>query len=266
MAGLRAFSTLGCPDLDLEQAVALANAHGFSGLELRSLGGTLDLPAWLQKTYGEPRALAQWLEGRGVKIVSLDSSLRLIGGTEADRTALLALVPWAEALGVPYLRVFDGGRQADASELRQAAASLRAWREQRTAEKWKVDVMIETHDSLFTAAAIARFLSACPGARILWDAHHTWRQGGEEPQFTWQQIGRHVVHVHIKDSVSQPSDGLPYTYVPPGEGEFPAAGLLEVLGREFGGAVSLEWERLWHPTLAPLETALRAGAQNGWWK
>jgi sugar phosphate isomerase/epimerase len=265
MAYQRAFSTLGCPDLTLEQALVLAKAHGCAGLELRMLSGSLDLPACLRQAYGTPDKLARELQGRGVAIVALDASMRLIDPAPADREALLALVPWAEALGVPHLRVFDGGKQADEAELKRAAETFRWWREQRAARGWRVDLMVETHDSLLTAAAIERLLAACPGVKLLWDAHHTWRQGGEEPLVTWRRINRDVVHIHVKDSVSRPDDGLPYTYVPPGEGEFPAGGLRAVLQREFPGVLSLEWERHWHPKLAPLPTALQAAARHGWW-
>lgn len=264
MAYQRAFSSLGCPDLNLEQALALARTYNYSGLELRILGGTLDLPAYLRKTYGSPEKLAARLRGERIAIVSLDTSLRLVGNKPEDRDAFLEFVPWAEELGVPRLRVFDGGLRADDQELQQAAATCRWWRELRQARGWQVDLMVETHDSLFVAEKIERFLAVCPGTQVLWDAHHTWRQGGEDPVATWRRIGRHVPHIHVKDSASRPSDKLAYTYVPPGEGEFPAAKLFEVLRAEFTGVVSLEWERYWHPALPPLEVVLQAAQKNGW--
>jgi len=250
--------------LTLEQALALARAQGCEGVELRILAGRLDLPAYLRSTYGTPEALAARLRAEPVTIVSLDTSLRLVENTAQDREAFLAFVPWAEALGVPHLRVFDGGQKADGEEMNQAAATLRWWHELRATHGWKADMAIETHDSLFTAEMIEQFLRRCPGAKILWDAHHTWRQGGEDPVATWRRIGRHVPHVHVKDSVSVPSGKAAYTYVPSGEGEFPGPVLFEILRREFGGVVSLEWERHWHPTLAPLEVALQAAKKNGW--
>lgn len=266
MAFQRAFSTLGCPELTLEQVLTLAGEHDYTGLELRMLSGSFDLPACLRQAYETPEKLARELRHRGIAIVALDASMRLVDPTPADREALLALVPWAEGIGVPHLRVFDGGKRADEGELQRAAQAFHWWRELRAERGWQVDLMVETHDSLLTAAAIGRLSAACPGVKLLWDAHHTWRQGGEDPLATWRQIGRQVVHVHVKDSVSRPDDGLPYTYVPPGEGEFPARGLLEVLRREFAGVVSLEWERHWHPKLAPLATALQAAGRHGWWQ
>ncbi len=261
MAFRRAFSSLGCPALGLDDVLALARAHGYDGIELRTLEGTTDLPSVLQRRLGSPVDRRPDLVP---PVVALDASLRLVDGTPADRAGLLALAPWAESLGVHHLRVFDGGKAGAAGEFARAASTVAWWREERRRHGWQVDLMVETHDSLFTADAVLRLVAAFPGIKILWDAHHTWKQGGEGPRETWRKIREHVVHVHIKDSVARPSDGLPYTYVPPGEGEFPAADLLAVLRREFGGVVSLEWERYWHPAIPPLEVALAAAARHGW--
>ena len=131
---------------------------------------------------------------------------------------------------------------------------------------WSCDVMIETHDSLFTAAAIGRFLAVAPDAAILWDAHHTWRKGGEDPLVTWRAIRGSVPHVHVKDSIGVPSARHPFTYVLPGDGEFPMAPLMAVLRADnFAGPVSLEWEKMWHPYLAPLDEALATATARGWW-
>ena len=82
---------------------------------------------------------------------------------------------------------------------------------------------------------------------------------------TWQAIKPHVVHIHVKDSISKPSAKHPFSYVLPGEGEFAMAALRPVLAAEFTGCVSLEWEKLWHPYLAPLDNALTAAAKHNWW-
>jgi sugar phosphate isomerase/epimerase len=125
---------------------------------------------------------------------------------------------------------------------------------------------VETHDSLWTAEAIGRFLAAAPGAKMLWDAHHTWRKGGENPVATWKAIRPAVVHIHVKDSVDRPSARHPFTYVLPGDGGFPIAPLLAALRADgYAGRVSLEWEKLWHPYLPPLEEALRVAKERRWW-
>jgi len=265
---LRCISSLGCSELSLEETLALAGQHGLGAVELRALGATVDLPGYLASKYGSPEALAEKLRAdvRRVEIVAFNTSMKLVGATVAEHDQLLALVPWAEALGVRWLRVFDGGKTSEADEMARATETLRRWREERAARGWTVDWMIETHDSLFTAAAIGRLLAAVPDAAILWDSHHTWKKGGEDPRVTWRAIRARVVHVHVKDSVSVPSARHPFTYVLPGAGEFPMAPLWATLRDEgFSGPVSLEWERMWHPYLPTLDEALTVATARGWW-
>ena len=268
MALFRCLSSLGCPECSLGETLALAARHDLGGVELRTLGGTVELAGYLAAEFGSPEALAEKLraESPGVRVVAFNTSMRLVGWSGAEREQLLAIVPWAEALGVRWLRVFDGGKTADEGELARAAETMRWWRAERAERGWSVDWMIETHDSLFTAAAVGRLLAVVPEAAILWDSHHTWKKGREDPLATWRAIRASVVHVHVKDSVSAPSERHPWTYVLPGAGEFPMAPLVaELQAAKFAGPVSLEWERMWHPYLPPLDAALAAAAACRWW-
>ena len=262
----RCFSSLGCPDASLDAVLALARARGIPLVELRALDGTVDLAGYFAQKFGMPAHLKERMRGETVRVAALNSGVKLIGGAEAGRAELAALAPWADALGARWLRVFDGGKNADAAEFTAAADTVAWWRQLRAARGWSCDVMVETHDSLVTAAAIGRFLAVVPGAAILWDAHHTWRKGGEDPVATWRAIRTSVVHVHVKDSIGVPSARHPFTYVLPGDGEFPMAPLRAALRADnFAGPVSLEWEKMWHPYLPPLDDALRVAAERGWW-
>ena len=227
------------------------------------------MPTYFAAHFGSPTELASRLRATqpAARIAAFDLSLHLVGTTAAERDQLVAIVPWAEALGVRWLRVFDGGTLADATELAEAVATLGWWRDLRRRQGWSTQVMIETHDSLFTAAAIGRLIQAQPDAAILWDSHHTWRKGGEDPLKTWPAIRTNVVHIHVKDSIGVPSARHPFTYVLPGDGEFPIAPLLAALRADtFAGLVSFEWEKMWHPYLPPLEQALRVAAERNWWQ
>jgi sugar phosphate isomerase/epimerase len=263
---LRSFSTLGCPDLSLDEVFALAVRHGLAGVELRALAGTLDLPDFFSRRFGTPAAARASRGAAPLPIFALDTSFKLSDQDPVTRETLLSFVPWAEALGVPRLRVFDGGHAGDATELAAATATLAWWRELRERHGWQTDLMIETHDSLFTGAVIQRLLALAPNAAVLWDTHHTWKRGGENPVTTWRAIKANVVHVHVKDSISQPSARHPLTYVKPGDGEFPAAALFAALHADaYSGPVSLEWEKLWHTYLGPLDEALAAANARAWW-
>jgi sugar phosphate isomerase/epimerase len=262
----RCLSSLGCPEFSLEEMLALAGRHGIAAVELRALGGTVELPAYFAQRYGSPAKLAERLLGSAVRIVGLNASLHLVGATAAEREQLMALTPWADAVGARWLRVFDGGKTASEVEFAEAADTLAWWQRLRAERGWQAELAVETHDSLWTAEAIGRFLAAAPGAKMLWDAHHTWRKGGENPVATWKAIRPAVVHIHVKDSVDRPSARHPFTYVLPGDGGFPIAPLLAALRADgYAGRVSLEWEKLWHPYLPPLEEALRVAKERRWW-
>lgn len=263
------FSTLGCPELDLGEIVDLARRHQLDQLELRAMEDRVDLPALFRERHGNPAALKAWLAGEGMRINALDTSFKLVGQSGEDREPFLEFVEWAEALEVPYLRIFDGGQSTPqlAVEDRQAIVeTLDWWRGLRRQNGWQVDVMVETHDCLCASSAIEAVQEALDEpVAILWDTHHTWKKGGEDPLETWGRIREHVVHTHVKDSISEPSARHPMTYVMLGEGEFNLEGVLKRLQEDgFGGPVSIEWERKWHPYLPPLAEVLATIREKGW--
>ncbi|MDP0498494.1 MAG: TIM barrel protein [Verrucomicrobiota bacterium JB022] len=254
-------STLGCPEATLEDAAQLAERHGIRNLELRTLEDRVDLPAYFAERFGSAQAVTAVAQRHGCRIVALDPSAKLVGLTQAHREELAAIAPWADQLGVRYLRVFDGGAPAPElsdEDLAAARDALDWWRAQQQQHGWKVELMLETHDCLCSLAAIERLQAALPHpANILWDAHHTWRKQREDPLRMWPRIKDQVVHIHFKDSIGKPSARHPFTYVHLGEGEFPLQPFLEMLERDrFAGPVSLEWEKKWHPYLPDLDAAL----------
>lgn len=261
----KAFSTLGCPELALDAVFALATRHRLDAVELRALCGTVELPVLFADRFGTPGDFARAVEAQPVRIAAFGTSVRLLDAGVEDRAALLEYVPWAEAGRVAHLRVFDGGEQADAAERARARDLLAWWRAERAAHGWAVDLIVETHDALANAATLTRFVEDFPETSLLWDTHHTWRKGGQGPADTWSILRRNTRHIHVKDSVSRPSARLPYSYTLPGQGEFPMPALRRVLQAEgYAGVLSLEWERMWHPALPPLDEALAAAAAASW--
>jgi sugar phosphate isomerase/epimerase len=257
-------STLGCAELDLDSAIALARRFGLRQLELRALTNRLDLPACLADRFGTLAVLADYVKSSGITFPIIDTSLALDASDPKAQDDFLAFVPWAEALGARYLRVFDGRRSTPtvvpASEIEAAAGTIRWWRELRKRQGWSVDIAVETHDLLCASADVLRLeAQLAEPVPILWDTWHTWCKGGEEISETWNALRAYVVHVHIKDGVRKPTLQFPYTYCLPGRGEFPLRQLAALLTpAAYAGSICLEWERLWHPYLPPLEEALAA--------
>lgn len=263
------FSTLGCHDLDLENICELAVSRGVHALEIRSLSGRMDLPAYLDEVYATPGPVQNILNARKQQIVALNSSFSLIGAAEESCRELLAFVRWAELLNIPYIRIFGGGsmeKDLTGEELTRAAASLDWWENIRQQNGWQTRLVLETHDG-FSSGQRCLLLQkyARKPLDIIWDTHHTWKLGGETASQTWDQIAHMIRHVHIKDSISVPSARHPFTYVLPGTGEFPAQEVLSILRENrYRGVVSLEWERKWHPYLPSLDQALDALVSSGW--
>ncbi|MBL8992468.1 MAG: sugar phosphate isomerase/epimerase [Spirochaetia bacterium] len=262
------FSSLGCPEYDLEKTCQLARDYSIRHLELRVLENELDLPAYFQKKYGSAEAIQKLLDRHEIKLVALDTSLLGVKNSDEDKKKFLEFLPWAEALGGPRLRVMDGGtREGDLipAELSAIVATLSWWSELKTKNRWKSEVMLETHNCLTTAASIEASLKSIRFQKpILWDTHHTWAVKHEDPFHTWSRIKDSVCHLHVKDGLGLNDQGkAQYTLF--GQGRMPVEGLLEkVMGDGFQGPVSIEWEKKWIPELPSLEAALESARKLGW--
>jgi sugar phosphate isomerase/epimerase len=263
------FSTLGCPEANFDQAMGLANDFGMNAIEFRTLENSMDLAGIFTNRFGCPQNAAIECDRLPVRICSLDTSCRMLGEETKTWPELLALAPWADALKVPYLRVFDGrtSSQMTDGQLNQARAFFAWWNDHRKANNWAVDVIIETHSTLTKTESILQLQEQLDiPAKLLWDSHHTWFKGGEDPLKTWAAIKDWVQHIHIKDSPMPTPHRTEVNYTLPGKGEFPFNRFLKQLRHDcFNGVISLEWEKQWHPELPELPVALSACRQANWW-
>lgn len=255
------FSSLGCPELSLSEIMNLAQQFEIPLVELRAISDRMDLPEVFSEEFGTPESLREWLRQHNLRIAALDSSAKLVDCPRAAQDELIEFAEWANAAGIPAIRVFDGGKYEErlSDDQRKAArAFIRWWQNEKNRHQWTVDIIVETHDMLCSARNCLELAEYCdPPLNLLWDAHHTWRKGGEDPIETWKRIQPLVRHIHFKDSVDKPSARHPFTYTHLGEGEFSLSTLLDRLHQDgFQGPVSLEWERRWHPYLPPLNEAL----------
>ncbi|HTS19885.1 MAG TPA: TIM barrel protein [Verrucomicrobiae bacterium] len=255
------FSTLGCAELSLPQVCKLLDKFGLRELEIRALDGRMDLPRWAVDTGWPPLRAAALMAEHQLHFCVAGSSFKLVGNNEKSRDEMVAFSKWADSWGATFIRAFGGGTWGTPltdTDYTQAAHAVGWWYREKQRHGWRTDLLLETHDA-FSASDPCHKLMArlTEPIGIIWDSHHTWRLGGESPRESWKQLGKWVRHVHVKDSISRPSARHPFTYVLPGDGETPLGDIVQVLGEHrFAGAVSLEWERLWHSYLPPLQEAL----------
>lgn len=252
------FSTLGCPSWEWMKILEFAEAHDFSAIELRGLQGTMDLPA---RPEFQPDRIAQSrrdVAAKNLKIACVSSSAHLHDADPEKRKEQIAdakrFIDLAASLGAPYARVFgnniEGPRDQVIARVASGLHELGAYSGPRG-----VTVIIESHGDFTDSATLEDILTRAdsPSVGLLWDAHHTFVSGKEDPEFTVRKVGRFIRHTHLKDSVPS-ADGR--RYVLTGRGDVPVRKQIEVLAATgYTGCYTFEWEKVWHSDLEEPEIA-----------
>ena len=254
-----AFSTLGCPKWGWGQILDFAAANGFAALELRGVMGDLDLPSRPEFSPDRLVGTKKELAAHRLKISDLGSSSELHSTDEDKRQKSIAdakrFIDLAEKLESPYVRVFGNKIEGNRDEVVHRVA--RGMRELAVyAATRSVQVIIESHGDFIDSPTLKKVLTEAdhPNAALLWDAHHTFVEGHEEPEFTVSQLGPWIRHTHLKDSVVEKGETH---YVLTGQGKVPVERQMQTLvGMGYKGYFCFEWEKLWHPEIAEPEVAI----------
>ncbi len=264
------FSTLGCPEWSVEQICENGAKWGYQGAGIRGILGEFDLTK-IPELNDENRARTmKTFADNGMTIIILGTSARFSSGDPAERQKNFddakAAIDLAQKLDCRMIRVF-GGKIPDGVKPDDAYV----W----VAENFKrladyaatknVIVTIETHDD-FTDTYLVRDIverTDHDHMRVLWDVHHTFRACGHSMQLAWDNLGRYVTHTHFKDSKLDPSQKSGFKYCFMGEGDIPNVEALQILkDNNYGGFLSLEWEKAWHPYLDDASVAFPQYAEK----
>jgi sugar phosphate isomerase/epimerase len=252
-----AFSTLGCPNWELQKILEFARANGFAAVELRGLLGSLDLPSRPEFTPGRLTQTIKEIAEHGIKIACVSSSTELHIADATERAKGIAdgkrFIDVAQALDAPYVRVFgnklEGGPRDEV--IARVAAGMHEMAEY--AGPRGVTVIIESHGDFVDSPTLRDVLTRANSehAGLLWDAHHTFVDGHEDPEHTVAELGKWIRHTHLKDSLA---DGQERKYVLTGKGQVPVERQVQALRRlHYQGYYCFEWEKVWHPDLAEPE-------------
>ena len=254
------FSTLGCPEYDLDQVIDIANRCGYDGVEIRMIRGESALHTLEEFGPAQIGATLDKFKRHGLEVVCISTGVRFTSldheefKEQQDLTRLN--VDIAVGLGAKCIRVFGGPlpKGQDRAETFKRIREGLAFAAQ-VGERHGVQVLLETHDDFSTSQQILELLgdAEIENLGILWDVLHPYRHG-EAFAETFKALGPRIGHVHVKDSAHFSKDGFDLTLV--GEGRLPIGEAVELLQNGgYQGYLSLEWEKAWHPEIPDAEVA-----------
>jgi sugar phosphate isomerase/epimerase len=255
-----AFSTLGCPGGTWKQILETADRLGYAALELRGIAGEMDLPKVPELSGTRLAGTKKDLAALGIVVSDLGASARMHEKDPATREKQLdegrRFIDLAQAMEVRYVRMF-GDRIPEGEPKEDVMKRVVEGFQQMAAyaRPAGVTVLIESHGDFTRSPDLEEILTrvGSPQFALLWDAHHSYVAGREQPKDTYAKLGKWVRHTHLKDSKPEGADRR-YTLV--GKGEVPVKEQVRVLASSgYGGYYCFEWEKKWHPEIEEPEVA-----------
>jgi sugar phosphate isomerase/epimerase len=255
------FSTLGCPAWPWPKILDFAAEHQFASIELRGILTNMDLTKVPELAPDRIADAKRQLAAHGLTVSCLGASAQMHDLDPVKHAAQLdearRFIDLAQALGAPYVRVFGNEYVKDVPRDKMLAHIAGALHELGDYAKGKgVTVIIESHGDFTDSPALLEILQRAdsPNVALLWDAHHTFVAGKEEPEDTVAKLGRYIRHTHLKDSVPSGNDRR---YVLTGTGDVPVKRQIAALAKiGYRGAYSFEWEKRWHAEIEEPEVAI----------
>jgi len=255
-----AFSTLGCPNWELAEVIAGAHKYGYDGIELRALGGSLDLPGCGEFAAERIATTREYLKREGIAVCCVDTSCTFHSVDADERAAQVnvALVhaELAAKLGAPLIRVFPDKIQPGAQREQTRdwiAAGLREIAERMPVD---VDVALETHGDFARAEAAVEIVELADHSKVklIWDVANSVA-AGDTIEHAAEIVQPYLAHIHLRDAkpVSGSEHWLP---VLAGRGRVSFVDALAAIkGLNYDGYISFEWEKYWHPEIEEPDVA-----------
>ena len=256
-----AFSTLGCPNWNLEKIAQAAHDYGYEAIELRAIGGELDLLNRPEFQPGAAETTRRWLAKQGLSICCVDTSCRFDSPEVDERRSNVEVAvrhsELAAALGASLIRIFPdkippGLTRAETRD--NIAACLREVAQLGFGD---VRIALETHGDFARgcdAAEIMRIVDH-PKVVLIWDVANSMASGDSIAEAA-RAVAPYLAHVHLRDAraVEGREHWLP---VLAGRGQVSFYETVEVLrSLPYHGYISFEWEKYWHPEIEEPEVAL----------
>jgi sugar phosphate isomerase/epimerase len=256
-----AFSTLGCPDWELDEIAEAARRLGYDAVELRAIGGSLDLLSRDEFSPAEIANTRRYFDQQQIKICCVDTSCSFHWLNAADRVTqvevAVAHAHLAAQLGAPLIRVFPDKIQPAAN--REQTRDYIVESLQQIARQLPKDVYVglETHGDFARTEAAVEILTLTDHAnvKLIWDVANSLA-AGDSIEHGAKTVQPFLAHIHLRDARPVPGSEhwLP---VLAGLGNVSFAETLAVIEKlNYDGYISFEWEKYWHPEIEEPDLAL----------
>lgn len=241
------FSTLACPDFSWQDIYSMAKDFSFDGIEIRGLGDNIYSAKVAPFVDDELPNTIKKLEELNIEISCLSSG-EPVNNPETKEKAIAEITDYAELaskLNTPFIRVLGDKYPAPTGEVDDEVVIDTMKELIPVAEKNNVTLLLETNGVYSDTKRLKKVLDAIGSEYVqaLWDVHHPYRQMGESPKTTVENLGDYIKYIHVKDSVME--DGK-VSYQLMGHGDLPFKEIFEELQAiDYDGYISLEWVYRW---------------------
>jgi len=260
------FSTLACPNWDLDKVVDQAAALGYQGIEIRGLGGELHLPQ-VPSLAGNPGQVRDGLVEKKLELVCLGTSaaLTMRDKTEVARQKgiILEFVELASELGCPFVRLVAGEVQKRDTANKAFHRFVEAIKPLAdTAAQRNVCLLVENGGDFRDSWSMWQLVDTVghPAVRICWN-QVTAMTVLEAASLSIPRLGTKMALQHFADARFD-ERGVLLEHTPLGEGDVNVKKQVELLrGIGYRGYLMFEWPKLWVDSLAGPEVALPKAAE-----
>ncbi|MFH0962803.1 MAG: sugar phosphate isomerase/epimerase family protein, partial [Planctomycetota bacterium] len=239
-----AFMTFSCPDLSLDQVLALAKRYGYDGIEPRLVSNHAHGIEW-DTTPAQRKDTRKRVKDSGIALACLATSSTFADPAQAENSVhdTRKAIDLAADLGCLALRVFGGSLPKDVDRKKaidSLVRSLSALADQ--ARNAAVTVCVETHDDWCDPKHLATVMRQVnhPAIAVNWDIMHPVRRAGVTIEDSFAVLRPWIRHIHFHDGVTEPGDKLVLQPIGRGMIDHRAAVRL-LLAADYNGYLSGEW-------------------------
>lgn len=225
----------------------MAKDFNFDGIEIRGLGDNIYSAKVAPFVDDELPNTIKKLEELNIEISCLSSG-EPVNNPETKEKAIAEITDYAELaskINTPFIRVLGDKYPAPTGEVDDEVVINTMKELIPVAEKNNVTLLLETNGVYSDTKRLKKVLDAIGSEYVqaLWDVHHPYRQMGESPKTTVENLGDYIKYIHVKDSVME--DGN-VSYQLMGHGDLPFKEIFEELQAiDYDGYISLEWVYRW---------------------